>query len=113
MSPQAAKVTYARMALAPGVLGAIVLLAGLALVGNSWYIGVLYVPAILALIICVFAAQAKQFWWYIGLIPVAVIWNPVWPIPIDDLPLRLLHIVGAAFFIAVGLAIKVPSQPTK
>jgi hypothetical protein len=113
MSPQAAKVTYARMALAPGVLGAIVLLAGLALVGNSWYIGVLYVTAILALIICVFAAQAKQFWWYIGLIPVAVIWNPVWPIPIDDLPLRLLHIVGAAFFISVGPAFPGPSHPSK
>jgi hypothetical protein len=48
MSPHAAKVTYARMALAPGVLGAIVLLAGLALVRNSWYIGVLYVTANLA-----------------------------------------------------------------
>jgi len=100
------------MALAPGLLGAIVLIAGLALIGNEWYIGVRYAAAILALIICVFAAQSKQFWWYFGLIPIAVIWNPVWPIMIDDLPFRLLHVLGAAFFIAVGVAIKVPSQAT-
>jgi len=101
------------MALAPGLLGAIVLIAGLALVGNQWYIGVQYAAAILALIICVFAAQSKQFWWYIGLIPIAVIWNPVWPITIDDLALRLLHVLGAAFFIAVAVAIKVPSQTSR
>lgn len=113
MSRPAAQPTFARMALAPGLLGTIVLLAGLALVGNEWYIGVRYATAILALIICVFAAQSKQFWWYLGLVPVAVIWNPVWPIDMGDLPLRLLHIVGAAFFIAVGLAIKVPSAASK
>ncbi|MEO8908369.1 MAG: DUF6804 family protein [Microbacteriaceae bacterium] len=103
-----AQPVYTRMALFPGLLGAIVLLAGLALIGGAWYIGVLYATSILALIMCVFAAQAKQFWWYFGLIPLAVIWNPVWPITLDDLLVRLLHIVGAAVFVAAGLAIKVP-----
>lgn len=105
--------TFARLALLPGLLGAIILIAGLALLGEDWYIGVQYATAILALIICVFAAQAKQFWWFLGLIPIAVIWNPVWPLAIDDLPLRLLHILAAALFIAVGVAIKVPSDPRR
>jgi len=96
--------------LAPGLLGAIILLAGLALVGNTWYLGVQYAVAILALIICVFSAQAKQFWWFIGLIPIVVIWNPVWLIMFDALSLRLLHILAAAFFIVVGVAIKVPTS---
>jgi len=99
------------MALVPGLLGAIILLAGLALIGGAWYIGVLYATSILALIMCVFTTQAKQYWWYIGLIPLAVIWNPVWPITLEDLVLSLLQIVGAAVFVAAGLMIKVP-EPT-
>lgn len=113
MPRPSAEPTYARLAFIPGLLGAIILLAGLALIGNEWFIGVRYATAILALIICVFAAQSKQFWWYIGLIPIAVIWNPIWPLDIGDLPLRLLHILAAAFFVAVAVAIKVPSDPRR
>jgi hypothetical protein len=107
------KPEYTRMALIPGLLAAIVLLAGLALLGGEWYIGVRYAVSILALIMCVFSAQAKQYWWYFALIPIAVIWNPVWPIELDDLPLRILHIVGAAALIAAGLVIKVPDQANR
>ena len=67
---------FNRAALVPGLLGAIVLLAGLALVGGEWYLYVRYAVSILALILCVFAGQAKQWWWFAGLIPIAVVWNP-------------------------------------
>jgi hypothetical protein len=113
MSRPAAQPAYARLALLPGLLGAIILIAGLALIGGAWYVGVQYATCILALIICVFAGQAKQFWWFAGLLPIAVIWNPVWPIGVGDLPLRLLHLAGAVVFIAVGIAIKVPSDPRR
>lgn len=66
-----------RSALAPGLLGAIVLLAGLALLDVDSFIIIRYVVSILAFIICVFAVQAKAWWWLIALIPIAVLWNPV------------------------------------
>lgn len=97
-----------RSALAPGILGAIVLVAGFALIGSPWYLGVLYVVSILALIMCVFAYQAKQWWWLVGLLPIAVIWNPVWPITLDDLVLRVLQLVAAVVFIGAAITIKVP-----
>lgn len=104
---------FSRAALAPGLLGGIVLLAGLALIGTDWFTFVEYAVSIFALILCVFAGQAKAWWWYVGLIPIAVIWNPVWPLTIDDLLLRILHIVGTVVFVAAGLTIKVPLAARK
>ncbi|WP_210415924.1 DUF6804 family protein [Humibacter ginsenosidimutans] len=109
MSRPAAQPTYARLALLPGILGGIVLLASFALIGNSaWYIWVRFIVAILALIMCVFAVQGKSYWWLIGLVPVAVVFNPVWPLPIDDLWMRLLTLASTVVMIAAGVAIKVP-----
>jgi hypothetical protein len=110
MSRTPAQPQFARLALLPGLLGAIILLAALALIGNDWYLWAQYGAAILALIMCVFAAQGRQFWWFAALIPIAVIWNPVWPIGLPDLALRLLHILGAAAFVAAGIGIRVPSS---
>lgn len=98
-----------RVALAPGLLGAIVLLAGLAVIGGPWFTLVRYTVSILALILCVFAGQARAWWWYVPLIAIAVLFNPVWPIAIDELVLRLAHLAAAICFVAAGLTIKVPS----
>lgn len=108
MSHPNADAVRARLALLPGLIGAIVLVAALALIGGDWYIWVRFVVAILALIVCVFAYQAKSYWWLIGLVPVAIVFNPVWPLTFGDLWLRLLHLGGAVVFIAAGIAIKVP-----
>jgi hypothetical protein len=101
---------FSRNALAPGLLGGIILLAGLALIGNAWFTGVLYAASILALIMCVFASQAKSWWWLAGLVPIAVLWNPVWPITMTDLVWRLLHLAGAIVFVAAGISIKTPTS---
>jgi len=53
--------------------------------------------------------QGRQWWWLIGLVPLAVIWNPVWPITLEDLPLRLLHIAAAAFLVACGIFMRLPA----
>jgi len=99
---------FSRAALAPGLLGAIVLLAGLAAIGGDWFTFVRYAASILALILCVFAGQARAWWWYIGLIPIAVVWNPVWPIDLDGNLWRILNLVGAIVFVAAGFILKVP-----
>ncbi|HEV7565656.1 MAG TPA: DUF6804 family protein [Microbacteriaceae bacterium] len=101
---------FSRNALAPGLLGGIILIAGLALIGNAWFTGVLYATSILALIMCVFAAQARSWWWLIGLVPIAVVWNPVFPIALPDLMLRLLHLAAAIVFIAAGILIRTPTD---
>jgi hypothetical protein len=99
---------FSRSALAPGLLGGIVVLAGLALIGNWWLTVILYAVTILALILCVFAWQAHQWWWLIGLIPIAVLWNPVWPIHFPDLVWRLMQLAAAIVFVAAGIAIRIP-----
>jgi len=98
---------FRRTALAPGILGAIVLLAGLALIGSSTYIVVQYVTSILALIIIVFAYQARQWWWMPLLLAVAVVWNPVFPvyIAVGDLP--TFSYVATLVFILTAVFIKV------
>ncbi len=108
MTRPQARPEFSRSALVPGLLGAIVLIAGFALIGTDWYLYVRYVVCILALILCVFAGQAKQWWWLAGLLPIAVVWNPVWPITLDDLVLRGLELAASVIFIAAGIVIKVP-----
>jgi hypothetical protein len=101
---------FRRTALAPGLLGAIVLLAGLALIANEEaFTWIRFPVSILALIICVFAWQAKQWWWLIGLVPIAVAWNPVVVIPIGNPWWSALQYVAALVFIAAGILIKVPN----
>jgi hypothetical protein len=108
MTRPAARPEFSRSALVPGLLGAIVLIAGFALIGTEWYLYVRYVVSILALILCVFAGQAKQWWWLAGLLPIAVIWNPVWPVTLDDLVLRGLELAASVVFVAAAIVIKVP-----
>lgn len=99
---------FNRAALAPGMLGALILLFGLALA--DWYTYVQYAVCILALILCVFAGQAKRWWWLAGLIPIAVLWNPIWPFTGLAPALPLLSIAAAIVFVVAGLTIKIPSD---
>lgn len=98
---------FRRTALAPGILAAIVLIAGVALIGTDGFIWIRYAVSILALIVAVFAWQARQWWWLIGLIPIAVAWNPVWPLEPDRTIWLAAQFVGALIFIAAGILIKV------
>src|SRR3979490_1836848 len=99
MTRPAARPAFSRSALVPGLLGAIVLIAGFALIGTEWYLYVRYAVSILALILCVFAGAAKNVWWLAGLLPLGGVLNPGWPIPLDDLVLRGLELVAAVVFV--------------
>jgi hypothetical protein len=99
-------VAVRRDALAPGLLGAAALLAGLALVDSDAFQVIRFAAAILALIVVVFAVQARQWWWVPALAAVAVLWNPVVPLPFGGQPWRLAQVAGAAVFIAAGLTIR-------
>ena len=90
------------------MIGALVLLFGLALA--DWYVYVLYAVSILALILCVFAWQAGRRWWLVGLIPIAVLWNPIWPIPGLGPALAVLSLAAAVVFVVAGLTIKIPAD---
>ncbi|QHC68823.1 hypothetical protein GSU68_18355 (plasmid) [Rathayibacter sp. VKM Ac-2759] len=96
------------MALAPGIILAIVLFAGLALVGTDAYIFVLYTVAILAAVMSWFAIQARAWWWLIGLAPMVVLWNPVLPFELSDVVWSSLHLAGVGVAVAAGLLIRVP-----
>lgn len=96
-----------RLALAPGFLGAIAVMAGLALVGSKSYVWIEYPVAILAAITGWFAIQGKQWWLVVVLAAVLVVWNPVFPLALPALVMSGLSILAAATFIAAGVLIKV------
>ena len=104
-TPKAAA-AYQRNALAPGILAAIALIAGIALVGQDYYLAVRFIVAILAVIIGWFAIQAGQWWWAPVMLAVAVIWNPVYPVSIAGEWLVGAHIIGAAICLVAGAMIK-------
>lgn len=107
MSTRQTTPAFTRPALAPGLLGAIALMAFIAVVDTDWFTIARYVVSILALIMCVFAGQAKQWWWIAPLGAIAVLWNPVLPIDLPIVAWQAVHVAGAIVFVASGLLIKV------
>lgn len=101
-----------RTALIPAIIAIVALLAGVALIEGDGFTIIRYIVSIFALIVAVFAWQAKQWWWLIGLAPIAVLWNPVLPIDLraPDVWLALQY-VATLVFAAAGIFIKtVPSE---
>jgi hypothetical protein len=94
----------------PSILAAIVLLAGVALIGTDGHTVILYVTSILALIIGVFAWQAGQWWWLIALVPIAVVWNPIVPFTMAGAVAYGIHYAAALAFVIVGLRVRVRNE---
>ena len=103
-----AEPTFTRPALAPGLLGAIALLAGLALLDVDSFVIIRYIVSILALIICVFVIQAKSWWWLLGLVPIVVMWNPIVILELHGQGWVSAQFVAALLFIVIGVLTKVP-----
>jgi hypothetical protein len=101
---------FRRTALAPGILAAIVLFAGFALLDSTGFIWIRFATSILALIVSLYAWQARQWWWLVGLLPIAVLWNPILPITIpSDAVWLALQYIAALVFLVAGILIKVPN----
>ncbi|MFC6357325.1 DUF6804 family protein [Luethyella okanaganae] len=101
---------FTRPALAPGLLGAIALLVGLALLDSEWFVAIRFAISILALIMCVFVVQARAWWWLAGLVPIAVLWNPIVVIPWHGQGWVSFQFVAALVFVIVGVLTKVPAK---
>jgi hypothetical protein len=97
---------YQRNAFAPGILGAIACLAGIALIGHEYYLAILFVVAILAVIVGWFALQARQWWWAPAMLAIAVLWNPLYPFAFVGPWWVGAHIAAAAVFLIAGATIK-------
>jgi hypothetical protein len=106
--PTAPTPRFTRPALAPGILAALVLFGGLALLESDAYLFIRFGVCILAVIVGVFAWQARAWWWLIGLVPIAVIWNPAWVIELSGQGWVAIQFVAALILIFAGVAIKVP-----
>jgi hypothetical protein len=101
-----------RTAIVPAVLAAIVLLAGLALIGTDAYLVIKFVVSILALVVAVFAWQARQWWWLALLVPIVVLWNPVFPFDLPDAQLWAgLQYAAVLAFLVCGILIRVDEKP--
>ena len=104
--------TSRRTALAPAVIAVIALLVGVGLIEGDGFIVIRYVVSILAIIVAWFSWQARQWWWIIGLVPIAVLWNPVFIIDASGLPDLWLgaQYLAAIVFLAAGILVKVPDK---
>ena len=98
---------FRRTALAPAILGSIVLLAGVALVNVDAYIVIRFAASILALIVAVFAWQARQWWWLPLLAGIAVLFNPVIVVPVSGGALLIAHYVSILVLLVIGILVKV------
>lgn len=98
---------YQRNAFAPGLLAAIVLFVSPLLMGGDWFLLVLFLVAIFAVIVAWFAVQARQWWWVGVFAIVAVIWNPAFPFPFTGPVWTAAQPAAAVAFLTAGALIKV------
>src|SRR5690554_122158 len=106
--PSTTAPTFFRPALAPGILAALVLFGGLALLESDAYLYIRFGVCILAAIVAFFAWQGGAWWWLIGLVPIVVIWNPAWVIELSGQGWVAIQFVAALVLIGSGVFIKVP-----
>ncbi len=100
---------FRRTALVPALLAVVALLVGVAIIDSDGFTVVRYLVSILALIVSWFAWQAKQWWWLVVLVPIAVLWNPVFPIEVGQPELWLgLQYLAGVVFLAAGILTRVP-----
>jgi hypothetical protein len=95
-----------RRALVPAVLGAIVLLAGLALLDTSGFFWIRWSAAVLAFITAVFVWQARHRVLAVLPIVVGVLWNPVVPFPFSGRLWAVGQLVAAAVLVVTGFLSK-------
>jgi hypothetical protein len=100
---------FLRPALAPGLLGAVVLTVGAFLLDSSLFTIVRFAVAILALIVLVFAWRGRTWWALPLLAAIAVCWNPVWVLPLSGQPWAAMQFAAAVVFVAAGVLIRVPA----
>jgi hypothetical protein len=92
------------------LIAAIALLAGTALLDSDVFTVFRYVVSIFALIVLVFAYRGRLWWALPLLAAVAVLWNPVFVVPVQPELWQGLQFVAAALMIAVGVLVKVPTE---
>lgn len=103
--------TRQRNALAPGIIAALTLFIGMAIMGTDFFTPVRYIVTILALIVTWFAIEAKRWWWVPVFIAIAVVWNPIMVIPIDGVVWVIAQPVAALAFLAAGVFVTVERKP--
>ncbi|MGV8859456.1 DUF6804 family protein [Rhodoglobus sp.] len=103
-----------RVVLPAAILAVLVLLVGAGIIDTEIFTVVRYVVSILALICVVLVVQAHQWWWAIALVPIAILWNPVFPIVVADTQLFAgLHYTAALVFIVIGVAVRVTDTQSR
>ncbi|GAB2526480.1 DUF6804 family protein [Paramicrobacterium agarici] len=96
-----------RPSLLPAVLGAMALLAGLALITTDLFLYVRFAASILSLIMIVMTIQTKKWYWGLPLLAIAVMWNPAWPVQLPPQGWELASLLGSGLFITVGMLFRV------
>jgi hypothetical protein len=107
--PTPQKAAFLRPALAPGLLGAICLVAGSVVLETSVFTAFRYVIAILALIVLVFGYRGRAWLYLPFLAAIAVLWNPVYVVPLTGQLWQGLQFAAAIVFVVAGIRIRVPS----
>lgn len=110
MPQPAAAAPMQRNALAPGLLAAIALFVSPLFVDGLGATIIRFVVAILACIVAWFAVQARQWWWTVVFVAVAVLWNPIFPIALDPVVWTVGGVVAALLFIVAGALIRTPRE---
>jgi hypothetical protein len=102
---------FRRTALAPGLLAAVAMLGGIALIESEAFLVFRFIVSILALVVLVFAFQARHWWWIPVMLAIAVVWNPVYPLPLEGPWWVGAQYVAILVFVLAGVLIKVPFTP--
>ena len=97
---------YQRNAFAPSLIAAIALFLAPLFISGEWFLMILFVVAILAVIVAWFAFQARHWWWIPVFAAIAVIWTPISPSPSEGRVWPPAQPIAAVVSLAAGATIR-------
>jgi hypothetical protein len=89
-----------------GLAGAVLSLIALANMPYGYYTFDRVALTALAVVMAVIAVRNQVPGWIWGLAPIALLWNPAFPVHLDRATWAPLNVVAAAFFLVCGLLMK-------
>lgn len=106
MAKEKTPAPFQRNALAPGLVAAVTLFLAPLLLESWWFTIVLFLASILAIIVAWFAIQARHWWWVPVFAAIAVVWNPVLPLPLTGPFWVAAQPAAAVVFLVAGALIR-------
>lgn len=106
--PDAPLRTFKYPALLPAAIGASLLLIAIAPLPYGFYVFLRVAITVISIVVAVISVRSQKSGWIFGAAPIAILWNPIFPVYLSRQAWAPLDILAALVLLICGLGIRLP-----